>query len=59
MLTLMPCLIFYWPLRLFNELIFKNGCCGGNNFDDSCQCDNDNDEIISEGKKISLFTQSN
>ena len=44
-LTLMPCLLFYWPLRLLNELLTKTCFCGSN-FEDSCKCDNceNNDE---------------
>ena len=42
-LTLMPCLLFYWPLRLLNELIFKSCYCGNSFEDDSpCKCDSEN-----------------
>jgi hypothetical protein len=48
-LTLMPCLLFYWPLRLFNDLVFKCCCCcsaATKNNDSSCKCEKEDVEGI-------------
>jgi hypothetical protein len=49
-LTLMPCLLFYWPLRLLNELLMKTCYCGSN-FEDSCKCDNCEATITTNDEK--------